>query len=359
MKRHAKKRNKMKQHPTAQYPTEAHTNIFSKLTDHAKQIEQHWTTIYQGICNASEDHPHLDINHFNTLNTKFTTALDRLHSDLQSPTLILATTGTTSSGKSTIVNLLCGADLMPRMAQEMSAGVVYIHHSPDNKNHLKVHETDGAKWECGEWHDLSDAEIRDKLTKVMDEFNKSKGINQPATPHIELTYPLACFNNPELLALSSLPKSTQFKLMDLPGLRNHQDNTNAEVIKNCRDALCIVAYDMTATDEINRIKLMQEVLQQVKHMDGSPARMLFALNRIDVFDADHEPDRRRNEHIVKVKQEIHDILHKELKNHREILSDLTYSPLSSLPALHAQHIKIGNDRIQAARELKKRFCFLI
>jgi hypothetical protein len=25
--------------------------------------------------------------------------------------------------------------------------------------------------------------------------------------------------------------------MDLSGLRNHQDNTNAEVIKNCRDAL--------------------------------------------------------------------------------------------------------------------------
>lgn len=359
MKRHAKKRNKMKQHPTAQYPTEAHTNIFSQLTDHAKQIEQHWTTIYQGICEASEDHPHLDINHFNTLNDKFTAALDRLHSDLQSPTLILATTGTTSSGKSTIVNLLCGADLMPRMSGEMSAGVVYIHHSPDNKKHLKVHKTDGAKWECGEWHELSDAEIRDKLTKVMDKFNDSKGINQPATPHIELTYPLACFNTPELLALSSLPKSTQFKLMDLPGLRNHQDNTNAEVIENCKDALCLVAYDMKQTDEGLRIALIQQILQQIKHMGGSPARMLFILNRIDTFNADHEVERRRDEHISKVKQEIHDILHKELPEHRDTLDNLTYSPLSALPALHAQRIKTNSDRIQAADELDTHFNSLI
>ncbi|SJM94127.1 conserved hypothetical protein [Crenothrix polyspora] len=322
------------------------------MADHANQIEQHWTTIFQGICDASEDHPHLDINHFNTLNDKFNAALDRLHSDLQSPTLILATTGTTSSGKSTIVNLLCGADLMPRMSGEMSAGVVYIHHSSDNEKHLKVHKTEGALWDCGEWHDLSDVETRDKLTKVMDKFNESKGIKQPATPHIELTYPLACFNNPDLLALSSLPKSTQFKLMDLPGLRNHQDNTNAEVIENCKDALCLVAYDMKQTDEGLRIALIQEILQQIKHMGGSPARMLFILNRIDTFNADHEVERRRDEHISKVKQEIHDILHKELPEHRDTLDNLTYSRLSSLPALHAQRIKKNSDRINAIEELE-------
>jgi hypothetical protein len=248
---------------------------------------------------------------------------------------------------------------MPRMAQEMSAGVVYIHHSADNKNYLKVHETDGAHWECGEWHDLTDAEIRDKLTKVMDEFNKSKGINQPATPHIELTYPLACFNNPDLLALSSLPKSTQFKLMDLPGLRNHQDNTNAEVIKNCRDALCLVAYNMEETDENRRLELVQQILQQIKHMGGSPARMLFVLNRIDAFLCDHEADRRRDEHIDKVKAEITGILYKELPEHRDTLDNLTYSPLSSLPALHAQLIKTGSDRIQAADELDTHFNSLI
>jgi len=353
MKHHAKKRKKMKQNNTEQP-----INIFSQLTEQAQQIEQHWTTIFQGICDVSADYPHLDIYHFSSLNDKFKEALEQLYNDLQSPTLILATTGTTSSGKSTIVNLLCGADLMPRMAQEMSAGVVYIHHS-QNERYLKIHGTDDAIWECGEWYDLSDAEIRTRLTEVMDSFNKSKGVNQPATPHIELTYPLACFNNPELLALSSIPKSTQFKLMDLPGLRNQQDNTNAEVIKNCRDALCLVAYNMEETDENRRLELVQQILEQIKHMGGSPTRMLFVLNRIDAFLCDHEADRRRDEHISKVKDEIKGILHKELPEHRDVLDNLTYSPLSSLPALHAQHIKNGNDRIHAADELDTHFNSLI
>jgi len=333
-------------------------NIFTDLSKHADQIEQQWETVFKGICNASVEYPHLDIEHFNILNNKFNAALERLHSDLESPRLILATTGTTSSGKSTIVNLLCGADLMPRMAQEMSAGVVYIHHSP-NERHLKVHDTEGALWECGEWYDLSDAEIRDKLTKVMNEFNKSKGINQPATPYIELTYPLACFNNPELLALASIPKTTQFKLMDLPGLRNSQDNTNAGVIKNCRDALCIVAYNMEETDENRRLALIQEVLDQVKSMGGSPVRMLFVLNRIDVFRKDRDWEYYQDEHIAKTKAEISGILHEKLPEHHDSLAKLTYSPLSSLPALHAQRIKTGNDRIYAADELDGHFNTLI
>lgn len=337
----------------------ANNNIFNHLAEHAKQIEQHWTSVYQGICEASKDYPHLDTEHFNQLNSKLQSALQRLHHELQNPTLILATTGTTSSGKSTIVNLLCGADIMPRMAQEMSAGVVYVHHSTDNKRHLIIQPTDGALWECGEWHDLNDAEIRDKLTKVMDSFNANKGINQPATPHIEITYPIACFNNPHLLALSNLPKSTQFKLLDLPGLRNSQDNTNATVIKNCRDALCLVAYNMEETDESRRLELVQQVLDQVKNMGGSPTRMLFVLNRIDVFRKDRDWQRRQEEHIAKTKTEIKAILHEKLPEHRDILEQLTYSPLSSLPALHAQHIKTGDDRIQASKELHTTFGKLI
>jgi hypothetical protein len=125
MKRHAKKRKKMNQHSS----TTKNNNIFNHLAEHATQIGERWASIYQGICEASKGYPHLDSEHFNQLNNKFQSALNRLHQDLQSSTLILATTGTTSSGKSTIVNLLCGADIMPRMALEMSAGVVYIHYS--------------------------------------------------------------------------------------------------------------------------------------------------------------------------------------------------------------------------------------
>ena len=337
----------------------SNTNIFNRLYEQSKLIENHWVTILENIRDSASDFPNIDIEHFNVLDDKFKLAISKLHKDLQSPTLILATTGTTSSGKSTIVNLLCGADLMPRMTQEMSAGVVYIHNSYDNKNTLTIHNTEGALWECGEWFDLSDSEIRTKLTTAMDTYNANKGITELQPPHIELSYPLACLNNPKLLALSNLPKDTQFKLMDLPGLRNQQDNTNAETIKNCRDALCLVAYNMEETDENRRLELVQQVLQQIKQMGGSPARMMFILNRIDAFLSDHEADRRRDEHVSKVKTEITDILYKELPEHRDTLDSLTFSPLSSLPALHAQLINSIDSRIDAANELDKHFNSLI
>ena len=245
------------------------------------------------------------------------------------------------------------------MAQEMSAGVVNIHHSPDNKRQLTIHATEGAKWQCGEWYDLSDEQIRSQLTSVMDSFNSSKGIDQPAAPIIDLTYPLACFNNPALLSLSCLPKTTQFRLMDLPGLRNAGDQTNKKEMRNCRDALCLVAYNMEETDENRRSELVKEILAQIKHMGGSPARMLFVLNRIDVFLKDPEPERRRNEHISKVTAEITQILYDELPERRDELAGLTYSKLSSLPALHAQRIKMDADRIQSAGELEANFKTLI
>ena len=84
---------------------------------------------------------------------------------------------------------------MPHMSQEMSAGVVNIKHSPDNKRYLKVHKTKGALWECGEWYDVSNADIKSKLTKIMDKFNENKGDNQPDTPIIDLTFPIDFFIN--------------------------------------------------------------------------------------------------------------------------------------------------------------------
>ena len=44
------------------------------------------------------------------------------------PEVVIATTGTTSSGKSTLANMLIGDALLPKAVQEMSAGVVIVRH---------------------------------------------------------------------------------------------------------------------------------------------------------------------------------------------------------------------------------------
>lgn len=89
---------------------------------------------------------------FSQHNQHFLQAVDQILTALKTPTLTLATTGTTSSGKSTLVNLLCGADLLLPLAGEMSAGIVTIKHTHiDGKRLLKIEKNPNATWQCGEW----------------------------------------------------------------------------------------------------------------------------------------------------------------------------------------------------------------
>jgi replication fork clamp-binding protein CrfC len=68
---------------------------------------------------------------------------------LENPSFRIATIGTTSSGKSTIVNALIGRRIAPIAAEEMSGGVLTIKHALEHK--LIIAETKDAAWETGEW----------------------------------------------------------------------------------------------------------------------------------------------------------------------------------------------------------------
>ncbi len=312
------------------YPEKQQVGTFNLIKRNVLEIQENWDSFYQQFSEVGAPYA----VEFQQHNRNLAQAVDKILKAIETPTLTLATTGTTSSGKSTLVNLLCGADIMPRMAGEMSAGIVTIKHASDGKRWLKIEKTANATWECGEWKDLSDYDIRGRLTKTMDAFNEAKKICELPSPVIELSYPIACFfPNAGMLNLSDLPAHTQFQIMDLPGKRNQDDKINSAVIENCRRALSIVTYDMGQTDEKLRQALMEEVLGQVKLMGGSPARMLFALNRIDVFRKDHEWEQREREAADKTIKEIKAILHDRLPEHRNVLENLSYSKLSSLPAL--------------------------
>ncbi|QTR53669.1 dynamin family protein [Thiothrix unzii] len=332
--------------------------VFATVRSKALRMREIWQNIYQEF--QKSDSRYTD--ELKAHNTHFEQALDKLLADLTTPMLTLATTGTTSSGKSTLVNLLCGADIMPRMAGEMSAGIVTIKHSSKRQRHLKIQSTENATWDCGEWQDLNDNEIREKLTSTMDSFNRAKQHVDLSSPIIELTYPIACFfPYAGLLNLSDLPENTQFQIIDLPGKRNQDDQINSSVIQHCRQALSIVTYDMAQTDEKLRQSLMEEVLDQVKLMGGSPARMLFALNRIDVFSKDYDWQRREQEAVNQTIEEIKQIIHERLPEHRQSLERLSYGKLSSLPALLAWQIKTteNNNKTSAAEQINDHFAFMI
>ncbi|MEH2330792.1 dynamin family protein [Nostoc sp.] len=125
--------------------------VFEDVEQNAQLLSKYWHNFSTEISEHLPDTYHAELEE---LSNKLERAIDNLVDELQNPTLTLATTGTTSSGKSTLVNLLCGAEIVPVAVSEMSAGAVTIEYS--EKKSLIIHETPGALWECGEWTGITD-----------------------------------------------------------------------------------------------------------------------------------------------------------------------------------------------------------
>lgn len=309
--------------------------VFEEVELQAKVLSNYWHDFYSEV---SQHLPESYQPEMQELSAKLGEALENLIGELHNPTLTLATTGTTSSGKSTLVNLLCGAEIVPVAVSEMSAGVVTIEYSEEKS--LVIHETPGAEWECGEWRGIHEDEICQRLYNVMISYidNREK--------HPDLACPQSVIGFPFRLLKESnlqLPRGTRVRIMDLPGLAYVGDEGNASVIRQCREALCIVAYNSQETDQQKVRNLLQEVVEQVKDLGGSPARMLFVLNKIDVFRADRNwpesEDRFVNNTIKSIKTE----LLERLKEYTDDIEKLKVVKLSTWPALIALQIQNADE----------------
>ncbi|MBD1214887.1 MAG: dynamin family protein [Dolichospermum circinale Clear-D4] len=318
--------------------------VFAEIESKAKLLAQYWDNFHTEI---SQHLPESYQPEIQELTDKLETALTQLVYELQNPTLTLATTGTTSSGKSTLVNLLCGAEIVPVAVSEMSAGAVTIEYSQEKS--LIIHETPGALWECGEWRCISDDKIYQRLYQAMISYIENRE-TQPnlACPQSTITYPFRLLKESQL----QLPKATRVRILDLPGLAYVGDQGNANVIKQCREALCIVTYNSAETDSQKVKSLLQEVVQQVKDLGGSPARMLFALNRIDVFRADRSWPQSENRFVEKAIRDIKNELTEQLKEYTEDIENLKVVKLSTWPALLALQIQ-NQDDFYSAEACKK------
>ena len=305
--------------------------VFDEVEFKAQLLAKYWNNFYTEISEHLPDTYQPDMQE---LSIKLDEALSNLVDELRNPTLTLATTGTTSSGKSTLVNLLCGAEIVPVAVSEMSAGAVTIEYSKEKS--LIIHETPGALWECGEWRGIREEKIYQRLYEAMISYieNREKQPNL-ACPQSTIFYPFRLVKESKL----ELPQGTRVKILDLPGLAYVGDQGNANVIQQCREALCIVTYNSTETD-VQKVKsLLQEVVQQVKDLGGSPARMLFTLNRIDVFRTDRNWPETENRFVENARSSIKGELTEQLKEYTEDIEKLQVVKLSTWPALLALQIQ--------------------
>jgi len=184
--------------------------VFDEVEFQAQLLVKYWNNFYTEI---SEHLPDTYQPEMQELSSKLDEALSNLIDELRNPTLTLATTGTTSSGKSTLVNLLCGAEIVPVAVSEMSAGAVTIEYSKEKS--LIIHETPGALWECGEWRGIREEKIYQRLYEAMISYieNREKQPNL-ACPQSTIFYPFRLVKESKL----QLPEGTRVKILDLPGL---------------------------------------------------------------------------------------------------------------------------------------------
>jgi hypothetical protein len=282
-------------------------------------------------------------------------AIQAFKHEVQNPRITLATTGTTSGGKSSLVNLLCGAEIMPVAVREMSAGTVIIDHDPTARL-LRIPPVEGLPPELsGEWPDLPDVAIQHQLTKLMDAYRQLREEHrEPPAPRVILQYPTRIGMRPELVGLS---KGFQVRIIDLPGFKYVADEHNRQVIRSeIRPALCLMTYNSEECDPVKQQVLLDEIVDQVRELRGSPARMLFILNRIDVFRRDRDWRERMHEFCDKTMQKVRRSIAAALPEYGNQAAQLHGQPLSTGPALYAyQALTSPHERAILALERVDRF----
>jgi GTPase SAR1 family protein len=220
---------------------------------------------------------------------------------LENPSFRIATLGTTSSGKSTIVNALIGRKIAPIEAGEMSGGVLTIKHSQEPR--LMIAETEDAAWDAGEWTGLSDEDLYQRISTVMHSYHAARKKREYVAPQITAYVPLLPACDASLLGL---PNGIGVELIDLPGLKSVQDRANlATIQKQVNKAFSLVALDYMQVDDDNRKRLLEELKNVVERLQGRTDSMIFILNRVDQRGTDDLPLSVR---IGRLKEEIKEVL---------------------------------------------------
>ena len=283
------------------------------------------------------------------------------------PELTLATTGTTSSGKSTLANFLIGESILPSAVQEMSAGLVRVKHS--NKRRLTIPQTQGATWETGTWENVSASDVCHRLKETMDAFRKEEESGEELEPVIfDVEWPIRLVERKGKL---DLPEGTQFTILDLPGLKSVNDERNGPVIrKNIAKAFCLVAYNAEETDRTKQKILLNEVVNQVialsygegggEHAESCVGnvsllqRMLFLLNRVDAFYRHDDASEQLEKFKGEVTTQLRGKLEEAFPEHESAIEKIELTQVCSLPALLAVEVdRLWEDPENQDKVLKK------
>lgn len=143
------------------------------VTERLNSVRELLNQLGEGVFELANTHPDVfDDPQLKKEVEDFREAYQEAKTRLEHPKLSIATLGTTSSGKSTIVNALIGRRIAPIERSEMSGGILKLGDSDTVQ--LLIEDTENAQWETGEWTDLKDTELYHRIQKLVEDSRQKQ-----------------------------------------------------------------------------------------------------------------------------------------------------------------------------------------
>jgi hypothetical protein len=207
------------------------------------------------------------------------------------PALRIATIGTTSAGKSTLVNGLIGRKIAPMDAAELSAGILHLVHSQHSRLQIKKPDK-GGSWQGIDQSNWDDKRIYDHVREnVFKVYHKDKETQTISVPEVRIEGSLL---PAAWTGLLELPAGVGIEIYDLPGLNSIADKDNLKVIQDhLKQCFSLVVMNYTHTDSSNRSELLKQVKNVVEALGGKTDAMLFVLNGVNLRNETDDPLEQR------------------------------------------------------------------
>lgn len=300
-------------------PTEA----LNQARDHIQSIQQQLAELY-AIAPSLGDNQNIAVS-LNDNHALFEQAAQQL----RHPALRIAMIGTTSSGKSTLVNGLVGRKIAPMEARELSAGVLRLVHAERNRLLIEAPspaegQALGNLWSGMDVYDQPDQAMYDSVKEqVFKVFHERKDKHTLPVPRVRIEGPLLPARDASLL---QIPQGVGLEIFDLPGLNSTHDRHNLAVIQSyLKQCFSVVVMDYCQTDSENRQKLLKEVKKVVDALGGKTDATLFVLNRVD----------RRTEQDDPLEERLASFA-LDIQTHLELETAPDLLPISALPLFYGQ-----------------------
>jgi len=261
----------------------------------------------------------------------------------------IAVVGTTSGGKSSFLNTLCGRFILPVGVQETTYCINELVHIPNNII-VSIKNDDISS---NEKYFASDADARAYIQKLFEKIYESfnnKGNVTKNTVHISfLSDFLRIFTSrlperaPDIQSKGRVfpridGKKIPLKIIDLPGYRYEGDDNNLDIILNGLEDVLIIIFLINAeeTDSVKEDRLFKEILQYQYDKGRTWENIYFVLNRCDALFRDRNDHTILNKKLKKLEERLNTNISKIFGVNSLENNNLSIQPLSAMPVMYGE-----------------------